>query len=629
MYIVLAAAVKPHLKHVVSGLPVIPHLYVWVGSALLLLPVASAFVVSYGLESKRAATLISNATCILTMLIALMIFYSQLVHMGALITSNNYWINAAVASHGPLKFTTLSLDLGIVIDHISSPVLVLIPIVLAGTLLSDTLTTRAQRFDLLDFGLLLISYFALIGAVYSNGFLQLFVFIIIFLSIIIIEYGRINGRQDVQPGSQRLWVWLSGISVLAVLLIFVYSRFAHFSFATLNKQYVSTAGVGDKSLVTTACLVLTVLAWLAGAFPFRIRYGSLFAGNDWVYMYGFVTAPFALSIVILSRVTPLLTIQHVTAPITMWTGIGLFLASAIYAAFCDNIYERILSIQGGIFGLSLMCVGLNDLALGLFIGLCLLLASSVFSLSVPLISSAYRSSSLSEISGTRVGLPKTSLVFAAGLLGVGFFPPLPLFVGGANLLATLIYQHTYLPMILVSLGIVISSAVTFQTLRHAVFGQPRRRRAFDPERIRDARGFYVIVEYAATVAFIAAGAWMPFGLQSWWQQYTGLHEVSKGSVVYAFSIMIPLIIGGLISFSPINKLTHLSFRSLGIVIQRLANTAGNVVYLLDSISSKVSAIYMPVDWLAAWQNIGEQKRTLIGGMIGIIVVGILVAFVFR
>jgi hypothetical protein len=122
---------------------------------------------------------------------------------------------------------------------------------------------------------------------------------------------------------------------------------------------------------------------------------------------------------------------------------------------------------------------------------------------------------------------------------------------------------------------------------------------------------------------------MPFGLQSWWQQYTGLHEVSKGSVVYAFSIMIPLIIGGLISFSPINKLTHLSFRSLGIVIERLANSVGNVVYLLDSISSKVSAIYMPVDWLAAWQNIGEQKRTLIGGMIGIIVVGILVAFVFR
>ncbi|MGH7877567.1 MAG: proton-conducting transporter membrane subunit, partial [Candidatus Dormibacteraceae bacterium] len=298
------------------------------------------------------------------------------------------------------------------------------------------------------------------------------------------------------------------LSLLAGIAV-IYSRYGILALGQLDGVLHSTAGAGFKSLTTAAILIGLAVVVRAAVWPFHAwQTGTLGAPPAAIVMVVGTWPLLAGSVLI--RTLPIINgagPQARTA-IALALGVGV-LVSTLYALVNEGARMALVLAGTGAVGLTLLAIlGGSGVSASMAALLAVGIGRGAAQLALGSITSGLRSDRLQELGGAWTRLPRAS---AALLLSVAAMM--------AATAAALASRPLPWPNWLAAIGLgltAISLGALYALVSHGLL---RRRRTFDPTRVREASGLvWVAALVPAALALLAAGlvhwtAWTRFVTQ--------------------------------------------------------------------------------------------------------------------
>jgi len=472
----------------------------WVVPLLLAAPVVGYVLVLGSVRSRRGAATTAQLTVIVMLAAALMIGWARF-RQSSRYESAYQWLNIPVAFTGDQRFQGFGIDLSFRIDHAILAALLTVIVIVLACLTWHRLSGRAEQGPVrFQVNVLLLTLGAA-GVIVSGDLAELLAF---WLAAGLATYLLLGHRWGTEGAGQRSRIalalpFLGDIALLCAVGL-LYSRYGTLTLDTLLPELSTTLGVGLKSLTVAAVLLFGAVAVRACIWPFT------------AWQTGTVEAP-AAGLALVAGVWPVLagTLLLKTAPVLAAAGPQ---APRIvhYTLVAAAIVGPLLSLLGVELRRTLLLASSGALALAL-LGMTYPVAIGVGFMGVLAVAAA-RTAGLLAGSAAAAAMRTVDLRAMGGgwerLEGGGFRMPL---TSAALLLSSAVVALAGLELGMLRLGKVIWIAfvpalalVAFAALRPylaAAHGELKRRRAFEPARVREAAPSVVGSALACSVLGVA------------------------------------------------------------------------------------------------------------------------------
>jgi NADH-quinone oxidoreductase subunit L len=488
--------------------------------AVVLVPLA-ACVLSYVPEAPRRAAHLCVAATGVSLVLSLLVLGHRLQHLtGApyqsVITFITYSPNQDLGGGVVGDFHP---QLGVRVDGLSA---VLMPVVALVSLLVQVFSLGSMRGDpgLRRYvAVLALGTFAMLGFVASPNYFDL----LVLWELVAVCSWLLIGHWWQQPAALRaarraFLVTRVGDLALLLAVVFGFVKFAAnvallpptpgqdvndpFSFTVLGPEWHrahlgAVAGVGMRSLVVLAVLLLVAAVVTSAQLPVQAWLAGITEGPAPAVALVQSAGVATMGVVLVARSYPLfLEVPQVLAALAVVGG-ATAVAGALVALGHADVHRIIAHLTSSHLGLAFVALGVGTLSGALFHLLTRAWTVALLVLAAGAVVRAYGTRDIREMGGVWGRMRWTSLAMLAGcassagvLLLSGFWSLDAVVAGvlrnqlpdGGRVPAAL--QALLLLAVLAAL--VLGALAAGRLFAVAVLGEPRRRRGFQPEKVRDA-----------------------------------------------------------------------------------------------------------------------------------------------
>ena len=431
------------------------------------------------------------------------------------------WINIPVSFVGPQQFQGFGIDESIRLDHIALLFLASLLLLALFVATWHRVAGRAEPGPVRFFSLFLLLVFGASGVIVAPDLAELAGF---WGFAAVATYLLLANRWGVEPASRgaRVALWLPFVFDLCLLvgIAVLYSRYGQLTLTQLIPVLHTTAGAGPKALTLAGALLAVAIAGRLGLFPFS------------AWMTSAVEAPPAghalvvgvwtlLPLYVLWRVEPVIWASGPRAAGRVAVALALLGLLGPVFSMLGNDIRRVVALAGsGAAAAAMLALSAWPATSGAMVPLLTVAAVPALAgtrsagvLAAAAAASGLRSPDMALMGGGRQRLPRTS----AALLLAALVTPLSLIA------ATAVFGQSPGTSLSGRAGLVFAAALVVTALALArpvvalAYGPLRRRRAFEPERVREAARpaggtVLVLIGFAALLAgigFLFTG-WLAF-----------------------------------------------------------------------------------------------------------------------
>jgi NADH:ubiquinone oxidoreductase subunit 5 (subunit L)/multisubunit Na+/H+ antiporter MnhA subunit len=452
---------------------------------MVMTPLASFAIAITSVRTRRASSSMAMLGAVVMLLVTLLVGWGLAKKTTPFLATYQY-INLPVAFSGPVNFQGFGIDIVLRVDHLTVAALVAIEICVIGAIGWHQVMGRSEPGAARFHALISAFLFGSAGVLVSWDLAELFAFWGIAAAM---TYLMMSHRWGLDEAARRARValalpFLTDLSLLCGIA-WLYARYGVQSLTTLLPILHTNPGWTVRSLVVASVLLGIGLAGRLALWPL----------GAWVTQTG-VTAPPAasaiaqavwsvLAIVVLYRVMPIFVASNQQ---TLQWCMYVCSAAAIIAgllALAGNEPRRLIALLGSAVsgvGAAIVIHGAQSPNATFAIAgvACVLAAAparSAATLAASAIASAMRSDDMSDMGDAWRRMRASSLTLLAGavVLALSAFGALSFGVPSRSWLGVLLGEA----VLLVAVG---SLRIFFGTS----IGPLRRRRAFEPDRVREA-----------------------------------------------------------------------------------------------------------------------------------------------
>jgi NADH:ubiquinone oxidoreductase subunit 5 (subunit L)/multisubunit Na+/H+ antiporter MnhA subunit len=429
-------------------------------------------------RSRRGAATAAQLTVVVMLAAALMVSWARFRQSGAY-KSAYQWLNIPVAFTGDQRFQGFGIDLSFRIDHAALAALLTVLVIILACLTWHRLAGRAEQGPIrFQVNALLLALGAA-GVVVSGDLAELLAF---WLVSGLATYLLLGHRWGTEGAGQRGRIALAlpfiGDIALLCAVGLLYSRYGTLTLDTLLPELSTTLGVGLKSLTTASVLLFAAVAVRGCIWPFTAwQTGTVEAPAAGLGLVAGVWPVLAGSLLL--KTAPVLTASGPQAArIVHYTLVAAALIGPLLSLLGVELRRTILLASSGALALVLIGVTYPALIGVAFTGvLAVAAARTAGLLAGSTAAGAMRSVDLRAMGGgwERMPLTAAALLLSSGVLALAGLETAVLGPGTRLWIA-------FAPAL---------AAVAFAVLRpyfSVAHGELRRRRAFEPARVREAVG---------------------------------------------------------------------------------------------------------------------------------------------
>jgi NADH:ubiquinone oxidoreductase subunit 5 (subunit L)/multisubunit Na+/H+ antiporter MnhA subunit len=482
---------------------------------MLIAPLASVILAVSSIRTRRSAANMAMFGAFVALAATLLVGWALTKKSGPYLASYQY-INLSVGFSGPVNFQNFAMNLTLRADHLTVAALAVIQICVIAVIGWHQVMGRSEpgaaRFFALISGLL----FASAGVLVSIDLAELLAFWGLGAGI---TYLLLAHRWGLDEAARRARValalpFLTDISLLCGVA-WLYARYGAQNLNSLLPILHTNPGWTVRSLVVASVLLFIGVAGRLALWPV----------HSWITQTA-VTAPPAasalaqavwsvLAIVVLYRVMPIFAASNLQTLQTLTYVCGAAAVVASVLALLGNEPRRVIALLGSgvaAVGAAIVIHGFETKSFAFAIAgvACVLAAAPVRAsavLAVSAIASAMRTDDMSEMGDAlrRMRSSSIALLVSVVVLGLSAFGALAYGVTSRSWLALLLGAA----VLLVSVG-------GLRVFLGASIGILRRRRAFEPDRVREAPrlslrwSYWLVVAGAALLIASLVRGWLDF-----------------------------------------------------------------------------------------------------------------------
>ena len=454
----------------------------WVVPLILAAPLVGYVMLLGSVRSRRGAANVGTATLVVMLLATLLVGWARLRQASPYKVAYQ-WINIPVAFTGEQRFQGFGIDLVFRLDHVALAALTTVLIVLIACLLWHRVAGRGEQGPVRYHVNTLLLALGAAGVLVSGDLAELLAF---WLLTGLATYLLLGHRWGTEGAGQRGRValaipFLGDIALLCGVSI-LYSRFGTLTLDNLLPTLSTTPGVGLKSLTAASVLIFGAVAIRAGVWPFTAwQTATVDAPASAVAAVAGVWPVLAGSLLL--RVLPLMGAAGAQAPRIAGYTLGVAAVVAPLLGLVGvELRRSVLLASAGAVALTLLGVLYPASVSVAFAGLLAVAAARAGAvLAVTSAAGAMRTVDLRATGGGWKRMPGTSaalLVAAAVVSAAG--------------LGSALLRESGPAWIAFGAGLALVALSMFRTYFAVAHGQLRRRRAFEPERVREAPTAVVI-----------------------------------------------------------------------------------------------------------------------------------------
>jgi NADH-quinone oxidoreductase subunit L len=487
----------------------------WAVTVLLIAPLAAFVIAISGVRTRRSASSVAMFGALVSFLDTLLVAWG-LAKKGAPFLSSYQYLNVPVAFSGPVNFQGFAIDIVLRVDHLTVVALLVVEICVIGALGWHRVMGRSEAGAARFHALVSLFLFGSAATLVSYDLAELFAFwgltgVATYL-LLAHRWGA-----DGPARSTRVALALPFLTDLFLLcgIAVLYSRYGVQNLATLIPILHTTVGWTVRSLVVASVLLFVGVAGRLALWPL----------NSWVTRTA-VDAPPAssamaqavwsvLAIVVLYRVMPIFVAAN---PQTLQACLYACGGAAVIApliSLVTNEPRRAIALLGsGVAAVSAAVVvrgfqnaGFTFAVAGVACVFAAALARVAGVLGVSGLSAAMRTDDLTEMGDAwrRMRASAVALLAAGLVLGLSVSGALAFSVASSSRLGLVLGEAA----LLVSIG-------ALRIFFAIAIGPLRRRRAFEPDRVREVPTSALTWEYwlalggAVLVAASLVHNWLDF-----------------------------------------------------------------------------------------------------------------------
>jgi NADH:ubiquinone oxidoreductase subunit 5 (subunit L)/multisubunit Na+/H+ antiporter MnhA subunit len=483
-------------------------------------------------RTRRGAATTAQLTVIVMLAAALMFGWARFRQSGPY-ESSYQWLNLPVAFTGDQRFQGFGIDLSFRIDHAMLAALLTVLVIILACLTWHRVAGRAEQGPIrFQVNALLLALGA-VGVVVSGDLAELLAF---WLATGLATYLLLGHRWGTEGAGQRSRIALAlpfvGDIALLCAVGLLYSRYGTMTLDTLLPELKTATGVGLKSLTTAATLLFGAVAVRSCIWPFT------------AWQTGTVEAP-AAGLGLVSGVWPILAgvLMFKTAPVLAASGpqsmlivhytlVAAALIGPLLSLLGVELRRTILLASSG--ALALVLLGLAyPASIGVaFMGVLAvgaartagLLAGSTAAAAMRSVDLRAMGGGWSRLEDGRIRMPFTSAALLLSSAVLAF----------AGLETAMLRPGTPVWIALVP-ALAITAFAVLRPYFSVAHGELRRRRAFEPARVREAVPWVVGSALACGVLGVVALV-LPFF--PGWVRYLG----AGGHAVESFGTAAPWVL---------------------------------------------------------------------------------------
>lgn len=489
----------------------------WAVPVVLIAPLAAFAMAASGVRTRRSASNLSMLGAVISLLITILVGWG-LAKKGAPFVASYQYLNVPVAFSGPTSFQAFGIDIILRVDHLTVVALVVVELCVIGALGWHRVMGRVEAGAARFHALVSLFLFGCIGALISYDLAELFAFWGLTGAVTYLLLAHRWGVDGIAR-STRIALALPFLTDLFLLcgIAVLYSRYGVQNLTTLFPVLHTTSGATVKALVVASVLIFVGIAGRLALWPL----------HSWVTRTA-VEAPAAASamtqavwsvvaIVVLYRIMP---IVGATNPQTLRAFLYACAAAAVIApllALAVNEPRRAIALLGSgvaAVGAAIVVDGFQKPGFNFtfaIAGVACVLAAALARvggvLSASALAGAMRTDDMAEMGDAwrRMRGSAVALLASGLVLGLSATGALAYSVSSKSLPALLLGEA----VLLVSLG-------SLRIFLAIAIGPLRRRRAFDPDRVRELPAstltwpYWLALLGAALVAASLVRGWLDF-----------------------------------------------------------------------------------------------------------------------
>ena len=479
--------------------------------ALVIAPLASFLLALSSVRTRRSASAMAMFGSLLTLLLTILVAFG-LAKRSTAYVADFKWFSMPIAYNGPTNFQTFSIDLVFRADHLTVLALIVIEVIFIAAIGWHQLMGRNEPGAARFHAVLTLLLFACAGILLSPDLAELFAFWALAGAI---TYLLLTHRWGADEPAFRARVALALPFLTDLCLVcgigWFYARYGVHNLTTLVPILHTNPGWTERSIVVGSALLFVGVAGRLALWPF----------TAWITRTA-VTAPAAawavaqaswsiVAVVVLYRLTPVFVASNTR---TLQAMLVACAASAVITALLSlvgNEPKRVIALAAS----SATAVGAAIVINGAYhspaaygvAGVAAVLAIAparvAALLAVSTIAGAMRTDDLVEMGEAWRRMRTSAAAILAGALVIGLAATGALAYGAST--------RSRLGFVLGD-AVLLLSAGALRVFFAASFGELRRRRGFDPERMREPQGalgfpYWLLV---AGVALLAASLIAPY-----------------------------------------------------------------------------------------------------------------------
>ena len=484
---------------------------------ILAAPVVGYVLVLGSVRTRRGAATVAQLTALVMLAASLVVSWARFRQTSPYKAAYQ-WINIPVAFTGDQRFQGFGIDLAFRIDHVALAALVATLVIVIACLTWHRVAGRGEQGPVrFQVNALLLALGAA-GVIVSGDLAELLAF---WLLAGIATYLLLGHRWGTEGAGQRSRIALAlpllGDVALLCAVGLLYSRFGTLSLDGLYPVLGTTLGVGLKSLTAAAVLLFAAVAVRACVWPFT------------AWQTGTVEAPAAglalvagvwpvLAGVLLLRARPVIEVAGVQAPrIALYTLGVAAVVGPVLGLIGVELRRSILLASSGAVALALIgVIAPESIGAGLTAVLAVAAARPAALLAGASAAGAMRTVDLRAMGGgwERMPLTSTALLLSAAVLSLAGLAPAML-------------RPRSLAWIGFAAGLALVALSASRPYFAVAHGELRRRRAFEPARVREVAG--TVAGAALAVAGLAAIA-VVLGFVPRWVGFLGAGGQAPGGL---------------------------------------------------------------------------------------------------
>jgi NADH:ubiquinone oxidoreductase subunit 5 (subunit L)/multisubunit Na+/H+ antiporter MnhA subunit len=476
----------------------------WAVPMLLVAPLATFVLAVSSVRTRRSASATAMLGTVVTLLLTLLVVLGLIKKGGSFIATYKY-VTMSVAFSGPANFQTFSIDLIMHADRLQVVALLVIEVCMIAAIGWHQLMGRNEPGAARFHALLTLLLVACSGILLSWDLAELFGFWALGGAVTYMLLGHRWGVEEAATRA-RLALALPFFTDLVLLsgIAWFYARYGVVSFNALLPILHTNPGWTVRSIVFGSVLLWPFVTWLTRTTVTAPPAAVAVVQSAWS----------VVAIVVLYRLDPIFSASNAQTMRAMLVACAVAALIAGVLSLFGNEPRRIITLAGSAVTAVGAAVVINGAyhkpAAYAIAGVAAVLAAaparSAAVLAISAVAGAMRTDDLVEMGQAwrRMRTSSVALLLSALVIGVAATGALAYGVSSRSRLGYALGE-----------AVVLLTVGALRVFFGASFGELRRRRTFDPERMREPQGalgfpYWLVVAGAAlAVASLVAG-WLQF-----------------------------------------------------------------------------------------------------------------------